>query len=85
MQQVTFTLDLSRLKPHQLKALMELVDSFEQPYVIPTSDENGLLEHDSGKPVEYKRVMEARREASLKKAEYTEPFDIQTAHGGRCW
>jgi hypothetical protein len=45
MQQVTFTLDLSQLKPHQLKALMELVDSFEQPYVIPTSDENGLLEH----------------------------------------
>jgi hypothetical protein len=34
-----FTIDLSTLKPHQRVAFLALVQSFFEPYVIPTSDE----------------------------------------------
>lgn len=38
MQQITLTLELSALKPNQLRALLDLVDSFDQPYVIPSHE-----------------------------------------------
>jgi hypothetical protein len=44
MQQIVLTLDLLSLQPHQMAALLELVESLQQPYVIPTSDEHA--EHD---------------------------------------
>lgn len=37
--QITFSLDISTLKPHQVGALLALVESFTSPFVIPTSDE----------------------------------------------
>jgi hypothetical protein len=39
MQEITLTFDLTTLKPHQHEALMALVQSLREPYVIPTSDE----------------------------------------------
>ena len=40
MQQVTFTLVVSELLPHQLQALQDLIQSLSTKYVIPTSEEN---------------------------------------------
>jgi hypothetical protein len=37
--ETTFTVDLSSLKPHQREAFLALVNSFFEPYYIPTSDE----------------------------------------------
>lgn len=37
--QTTFSVDLSTLKPHQREVFLALVQSFFEPYVIPTSDE----------------------------------------------
>ena len=45
MQQMTLTLDLSALNPNQLKALLDLVDSFDQPYVIPTHESAEKAKH----------------------------------------
>jgi hypothetical protein len=47
MNEVNFTLVVSELLPHQLKALQDLIQSLGTPHVIPTSDENALLEHDA--------------------------------------
>lgn len=43
--QLTLGLDLSTLKPHQRQAFVALVQSFDEPYVIPVSDESA--EHEA--------------------------------------
>jgi hypothetical protein len=35
----TFTIDLATLKPHQRAAFLVLIQSFFEPYFIPTSEE----------------------------------------------
>jgi hypothetical protein len=37
--ETTFTVDLSKLKPHQREALLALVQTFFEPYCIPTANE----------------------------------------------
>lgn len=37
--QTTFSVDLSALKPHQREAFLALVQSFFEPYCVPSSDE----------------------------------------------
>ena len=43
--QLTLGLDLSTLTPNQVEALVDLVYSFKNPYVIPSSDETA--EHEA--------------------------------------
>jgi hypothetical protein len=42
--QTTFNLDLSTLKPHQREAFLALVQTFLEPYFIPSSDETNVDE-----------------------------------------
>jgi hypothetical protein len=37
--QTTFSVDLSAIKPHQREAFLALVQSFFEPYYVPSYDE----------------------------------------------